>query len=463
GFAKNIQRGRVYRLVHDDYERDTTKPKMLEESSAELVAHLEHANGWWRDTAQKQLILRADQSVGPALEALARNSESDLTRMHAIWTLEGLGSLSADLAREKMKDGHASVRRAAIRASESLIKNGVVDLQSDIVALAKDPDPEVVIQSLLTAKLLKFDDYETFAHATMTESESRGVKEIGKQMLSGGGKSLPKMSSEQLSIYKEGQTIYASLCFACHGGDGMGTPIPGGEGNLRLAPSLAGSRIMEGSPELATKVVLHGLTGPVEGKTYPGEMISMASNGDKWVASVLSYVRNSFGNQMPFVTEEEVKRIREENADRESAWTEEELLASVPNPVMDRSNWKLSASHKAGDVSKAIDGNLATRYTTGQSMQPGMWLQVELPEPIEVAGLILDAAGSRNDYPRGCEVHISTDGETWSEPIRKKEEQAPRIMVDIPEQPAKFIRITQTGKHRLYWSIHDLQVLKPAE
>ncbi|MDF1658164.1 MAG: discoidin domain-containing protein [Verrucomicrobiales bacterium] len=460
GFAKNIQRGRIYRLAHKDFEPGP-QPRMLDETPGELVAHLEHPNGWWRDTAQKLLVLSGDQSVAPALEAVARESESDLARMHAIWTLEGIGSLTPEFIREKLKDEHASVRRAAIRASETLIKAGQKDLTNDLLAMAGDADENVVIQSLLTAKLLKFDGFEDLITDTSANSASRGVKEFGKQMLSGGSKDLPKMTPEELSQYKEGKTIYASLCFACHGEDGKGMAIPGGEHSL-LAPSLVDSPIIHGHRALATKVVLHGMTGTSNGKTYPGEMISMGSNGDAWVADVLSYIRNSFGNQLGFVSEAEVKQIREENAERTSPWTEEELLASVPNAIPDRSGWKLSASHGVKDIGNAIDGDLATRFTTGQSMKPGMWVQVELPQATEISGLILDAAKSRNDYPRGCEVQLSTDGETWSEAIKRPEEKNPKVVLEFPEQEAKYIRIMQTGEHRLYWSIHDLQILQAA-
>lgn len=459
GFAKNIQRGRIYRLVHEDFERDPVGPKMLEETPAELVAHLEHPNGWWRDTAQKLLILRGDSSVTPALESMARESQSDLARMHAIWALEGLGALTADFVREMLKSEHSSVRRAAIRAGETLYKNGESELKAEFATMASDPDPNVVIQSLMTAKLLKFDDFEILAATTLEGNESAGVKAIGTQLLSGGTAAPPKLSPDQLSQYKEGQTIYASLCFACHGPDGKGTLIPGGQ-DMRLAPSLVDSAILQGHRDLATKVVLHGITGPIEGKTYPGEMIAMGSNGDKWIASVLSYIRNSFGNRLGFLSEEEVKQVRDANADRSAPWTEAELHASVPQTLPDRSGWKLSASHKSGDAGKAIDGNLGTRYTTGESMQPGMWFQIELPEVTDVAGLILDAAKSRNDYPRGCEIELSTDGTNWSKPIKKREEKASKIAVEFPEQPARFIRITQTGENRLFWSIHDLQVLR---
>ena len=458
GFAKNIQRGRIYRLVHEDFEPGP-QPRLLEQAPSELVAHLEHRNGWWRDTAQKLIILRGDDSVAPALEQVARESDFALARMHALWTLEGLGGLSPEFVTERFEDEDPGVRRAAIRASETLVKAGHRDLKGKIVAMAEDPDPNVVIQALMTASHLGFPDARILAAATVEGSESAGVKAIGNQLVSGGNEDPPKLSPEELTLYKEGQTIYASLCFACHGPDGEGMPVAGG-GDLRLAPSFRDSTILHGHRDLATKVVLHGITGPIEGKTYPGEMIAMGSNGDRWIAAVLSYVRNSFGNQLGFITERDVAEIRKETGDRTKPWTEEELHASVPRVIPGRAAWKLTASHKPGEVMNAIDGNLGTRYTTGESMQPGMWFQVELPEVTKVAGLILDAAGSRNDYPRGCAIDVSTDGTTWETAIERGEEKSSKVVIEFPEKEAKYIRITQTGQHRLYWSIHDLQVLQ---
>ena len=74
-----------------------------DESPAQLVAHLNHPNGWWRDTAQQLLVLKQDKSVVPALQKMAA-STNQLARIHALWTLEGLGAMDAALVRELMKD-----------------------------------------------------------------------------------------------------------------------------------------------------------------------------------------------------------------------------------------------------------------------------------------------------------------------------------------------------------------------
>src|SRR6185295_3082613 len=95
---------------------DLTRPRMLEETAAQLVTHLSHANGWWRDTAQRLLVLKQDKSVVPALETMARGSDNLLARFHALWTLEGLSALSPALLRQALADPNPRMRIQAIRA-----------------------------------------------------------------------------------------------------------------------------------------------------------------------------------------------------------------------------------------------------------------------------------------------------------------------------------------------------------
>ena len=158
---------------------------MNEETAVQLVAHLSDPNGWWRDTAQRLLVLRQDKSVGPTLQRMARTSKDPLARMHALWTLEGLGSLDAALVREIMKDANPHLRVQGIRLSESLLKVGDKSLAGDIQALAKDADPNVVIQALMTAHLLKLPDATSAIQATIKASRSRGVRERKSAMAGG--------------------------------------------------------------------------------------------------------------------------------------------------------------------------------------------------------------------------------------------------------------------------------------
>jgi glucose/arabinose dehydrogenase len=99
GLDKNKQRGRIYRLVYEGI-KPGPGPQMLKETTAKLVTYLDHSNGWWRDNAQKEIVIRGDLSVVPALKQMAAGEKGPLTqkptalgRLHALWTLEGLGSM----------------------------------------------------------------------------------------------------------------------------------------------------------------------------------------------------------------------------------------------------------------------------------------------------------------------------------------------------------------------------------
>ncbi len=154
GLDKNVNGGRIYRLVHDGFERRAA-PRMLDETPAQLVAHLSDPNGWWRDTAQKLIVIRGDKSVVGALETLARTGASPLGRLHALWTLDGLNATNPSLLIHAMKDSDAHVRAAAVRISEPLIRKRDPQIVSSLKAASTDPDPEVVTQYCLSLLSMK--------------------------------------------------------------------------------------------------------------------------------------------------------------------------------------------------------------------------------------------------------------------------------------------------------------------
>jgi mono/diheme cytochrome c family protein len=266
------------------------------------------------------------------------------------------------------------------------------------------------------------------------------------------------MNADEQKLYKAGEGVFQTLCAACHGMDGKGMPMVGGAPGVMLAPPLAGSRTVLGWREGPIHVLMQGLNGDIDGKKYEGQMISMATNDDAWIASVLSYVRNTFGNRAGFVTPQQVAAIRAATKDRVQPWTAAELRAALPQPLANRKEWKLTASHKPNDAGLAIDGKADTRYTTSAPQKPGMWFQIELPQETQLAGLQLDCVKSPNDYPRGYKLEFSSDGEKWKQ-VATGKGYGPITDIQFAPARAKFIRITQTGAvGGLFWSIHELQV-----
>ena len=463
--------GRIWRLSHVGTPRDTTRPRMLDETPARLVRHLRHPSGWWRDQAQQQLVLRQDRSVVPALRAMAQRDTSLLARVHALWTLEGLGALDAALARQLMKDRSPRLRVQAIRASETLYKGGDRSLAADYRALAtSDADANVAIQAMLTLKLLKAPDAERAIRAAMSASRARGVQEVGAQLLdpppvlSRGPGTAPPLTAAQQALVKRGETIYQELCAQCHAPDGRGMPAGAGE---FMAPALAGSERVQGHPEYVVRTLLHGLTGPIESETYAGGvMVPMGKNDDEWIAAVASYVRTSLQNTATVVTPAEVAKARAASAARTTPWTYGELLATVPRQLRNEGSWKVTASHNAAAATRALDFG---GWSTGQPQQPGMWLQVELSSPAQIAEVRFDTPvpGARPGspppavpFPRGYRVELSMDGRSWSAPAGEGTGAGGTTVVTFPPTRAKFVRLTQTAttENAPPWTVRALRI-----
>ncbi len=331
GLDKHVSRGRIWRLVHEDFGRGP-QPAMSGETSRDLVRHLAHPNGWWRDTAQKLIIVRGEREVIPALVEMAGKHPNPLARLHAIWTLEGLDAADVALIRTGMKDPDPRVRGGAIRVSESLFKRESAELSNDVLAMIRDSDSTVAIQAMLTANSLHLPGaWESVVDASRG-MYGPGPQEIAEQIM----KRRERMpvfrvaSEEEFKLVRSGQEIYNSLCAACHAPDGKGMPLAGTTPGAMLAPPLAGSKTINDRHEAAIGVLLHGLSGDIEGKKYEGQMASMGSNDDHWIAAVLSYVRMSFGNAAKIVKPEDVAKVREETKERKQPWTIQELRFLLP-------------------------------------------------------------------------------------------------------------------------------------
>jgi mono/diheme cytochrome c family protein len=373
---------------------------MLSETPAQLVAHLSHPNGWWRDSAQRLLVLKQDKSVVPALQSLVRTQSNLLGRFHAMWTLEGLGALDAGLVREQIKDSNPRMRVQGLRASESLYKQGDRSFTDDYRVATKDSDPDVALQAILTINVLKVADAPAIIQATMDANSSRGVQEIGKALLAPptgrGGRGTAGLAPAMQDLMQRGATSYAETCFACHGSDGRGAPMAGAPPGTLMAPPIAGSPRVQGHRDYVIKVLLHGLTGPIADKTYTQVMLPMGAQKDDWIAAVASHVRNDFGNSGTFVLPADVARVRAATAGRKLPWTVAELEASLPTLLQPDPAWKVTASH---NQAAAADALTIVGWASGTPQEAGMWVQVELPQALRLTEVQFNTPAGRGFGP----------------------------------------------------------------
>ena len=246
---------------------DFTPPRMYSETPAQLVAHLAHPNGWWRDTAQRLLVLKQDKSVVPALQQMARSARDNLARraFHALWTLEGLGALDAALVREAMKDANPRMRVQAIRASETLYKAGDKSLADDYRALAKDADPTSSIQAMLTLNLFKVPDAADVIKAAQAANKAQG-RAVDRRAAArrrppavGGGRGAAARSRRGAEAAGAGRatssTPSASLPRRRRP---RAAPLAGAAAGTMMAPPLAGSPRVQGHRDYVIKVLLKG-------------------------------------------------------------------------------------------------------------------------------------------------------------------------------------------------------------
>jgi mono/diheme cytochrome c family protein len=481
---------------------DLTKPRMVDETPAQLVVHLSHQNGWWRDTAQQLLVLKQDKSVVPALQAMVRavRAGSDpaptplVARFHALWTLEGLNALDLALVREEMKDSNPRMRVQAIRASETLYKGGARGLADDYRAMTKDPDPDVALQALLTASLFNLPNVEALIKETMETNKAKGIQEIGQRVLQRMAAAATNANAgftpEQQEQLKEGETVYKSLCFSCHGDDGRGAPVAGATDGSMMAPALLGSPRVLGHRDYVIKTLLYGMSGPLAGQTYNQVMVPMGTQDDKWIAAIASYVRNSFGNSAGFITPADVARVRAATPPRKTMWTYPELEATLPKLLAVDPTWKATASHNA---ERAAAGLTLSAWTTAVPQAADMWYQIELPQAAMVTEVQFNsgspggrggggrgappaaAPGGRaggppapppfGSYPIAYKVQVSMDGTTWSAPVGQGQGSPATTVVSFAPVRAKFIRVTQTGttENAPPWSVLNFRVYAAGE
>lgn len=334
GLDKIIDKGRIWRVVPEGKARGP-KPALSKETSADLMKHLSHPNGWWRDTAQRLLVERNDASVVSPLLRLASDGADAVARLHVLWTLEGMGQLPVSTIEAALRDSNPKLRAMAVRLAESPLKQTAsstenTQLREKTLELATDTNADVQIQLALSLSRQPPDE-KTKAMVTALAKTAPAplVREAAafsaasfepakiEPVVAEKGRPL---TDEEKRRYDAGRMMYEATCLACHQQHGLGQP--------GLAPPLVGSEWVAGSERRLIRIVLHGLRGPikVKGESFEMDMPSLGVLDDDQVAAALTYVRREWGHTFEPVSPTAVKKVREETSTREDAWTMADLL-----------------------------------------------------------------------------------------------------------------------------------------
>ena len=212
----------------------------------------------------------------------------------------------ADLLMQAVRDDNSRVRLAAIVAASWIGK-------------------EKGLPILAEARKKPLDDWMIHAHETaVAHLNGVPVQKVKDELVKS------TLKGEELALFNKGREIYAKegYCATCHQPDGRGL-------SASQFPPLTGTKWVLGNEDRMIKLVLKGIMGPmdVDGKTYPGQVPMTPFGGllkDDEVAAVLTYVRNSFGNQAPAILPDRVKKVRAATVKKQDFYSADQLLREHP-------------------------------------------------------------------------------------------------------------------------------------
>ncbi|TWT57679.1 Alcohol dehydrogenase cytochrome c subunit precursor [Thalassoglobus neptunius] len=370
---RNSKYGRIYRITRNDSPL-VTPPHVAGASIEELFENMKLPELNARKWSHRELRARDREEVlAAATQFASENADNERLVLEALWATWGQQSPSLDLLNACLTAEDHRVRSAGVRVVRHCLH--LLDHpETYLMQASTDEHPRVRLEALAAATWLGGNQGAEVVLSVATQPTDRWIRNAlnsamqslkpeVEELLAAGrfetidltvnpeqflaskleGAFKPKDYStksrkfrdkEFRQVYEVGQTVFYSegSCATCH--------REHGEGITRIYPPLAGSEWVTGDPDRLIKLTLHGLWGKIQvrGQVFePTQGVPpMTALGnmftDAEMASVLTYVRNSWGNDASEISVDDVKRIREETRSRRRFYNPEELIEMHPFP-----------------------------------------------------------------------------------------------------------------------------------
>jgi hypothetical protein len=128
-------------------------------------------------------------------------------------------------------------------------------------------------------------------------------------------------------------------------------------------------------------------------------------------------------------------------------------FAGVIGTVLSRTGWVASSnapSNSSDAPGNALDGNLKTRFSSGEDQKPGLYFEVDLGTTATFDELLMDVPNSPHDYARGYEVEVSNNGTSWTT-VATCAGSGTSEIVSFPSQKAQYVKVVLTASDTSWW------------
>lgn len=342
--------GRVYRITYPS--RPLVEPaKIVDATVDELLDNLKLHEYRARYRTKRELRARDKDEVLTKLAAWVDDLDASHVNyehhlLEALWVTWGLNQVDRGFLVRMLEANDFRARAAAVRVLR-YAGHQITDQIDLLKKSALDDNPRVRLEVIVTASWLpKEDGIELLSLAAqkpldvwMTGPFEASMAHFNDMRLkdwkenAGNNENTEDaiaLKGADRELYIKGKEIYdrEGHCVTCHQPDGKGL-------SASQFPPLAGAKWVTGSQERLIKITLQGIMGPIEvlDKKYPGQVPMTPFGGmlnDEEIASVLTYVRNAFGNEASVITPKIVKEVREKIKSKEGFYSAEELLKEHP-------------------------------------------------------------------------------------------------------------------------------------
>jgi glucose/arabinose dehydrogenase/mono/diheme cytochrome c family protein len=336
--------GRIYRVTYPS--RPLVTPAKIHGSSVtELLNNLRLHEARSRYRTRRELRGRNQPEVLAALKKwVATLDETEPRyqhhRLEALWVSWGADQVDATLLGELLQSSDHRIRSAAVRVLR--FSGHRIGNQAELLmAAANDDHGRVRLEAITAASWIgkeqgvpivtaagqkTIDKYSKQAHrVALAHLNQQAAKVMARPTAT------TSLTGEAKKLFVMGEEIYhrPGYCVTCHQPDGKGLPAGG-------FPPLDRTRWVLQDEERLIRLTLNGLMGPisVKGKEYPGYVPMTAFRSllnDRELAAVLTFVRNTFGNEASFISPEQVKAVRAKTRRIRSFYNPGQLLQQHPH------------------------------------------------------------------------------------------------------------------------------------